>query len=116
WFLQKYDSFPAEIFRADAVRYFFLYQFGGVYADMDTECLRSLDDILKNGDVILGSMGSDLTFPHSIPNAVMASKPRQEFWLLVISIMSELNFTQPEPVTGPVMLKRAYKAYRDQYE
>ena len=43
WFLAVYDAYPREIYRADAVRYFFLYQFGGLYADMDTECLRPVE-------------------------------------------------------------------------
>jgi mannosyltransferase OCH1-like enzyme len=40
WFLAIYHAYPREIYRADAVRYFFMYQFGGVYLDMDTECLE----------------------------------------------------------------------------
>lgn len=115
WFLERYDAYPAEIYRADAVRYFFLYQFGGIYADMDTECLKPLDDIIEGGDVILGSMGADRSFEHSVPNAVMASKARQEFWLLVISMISDMVGERPEYVTGPVVLKMAYEAYHHQY-
>lgn len=85
WFLACYDSFPQEIFRADMVRACFLYRFGGLYVDMDTECLRPVDEALGAGDVILGTMGPDPEFNHSIPNAIMASKPRQLFWLLAIA-------------------------------
>jgi hypothetical protein len=85
WFLSCYDSFPREIFRADMVRACFLYRFGGLYVDMDTECLRPVDEALGEGDVILGTMGSDQGFNHAIPNAIMASKPRQLFWLLAIA-------------------------------
>jgi len=85
WFLSCYDSFPREIFRADMVRACFLYRFGGLYVDLDTECLRPVDEALSDGDVILGTMGPDPEFNHSIPNAIMASKPRQLFWLLAIA-------------------------------
>lgn len=115
WFLDRYDSFPAEIYRADAVRYFFLYRFGGIYADLDTECIRSLDPLLTGGDVILGRMGSNPAFEHSIPNAFMMSKPRQEFWLFVISLISDTIGDRPEYVTGPVVLKQAYDDYATQY-
>ncbi|MGH7046836.1 MAG: glycosyltransferase, partial [Stellaceae bacterium] len=54
WFLPIYDSYPREIYRVDAVRYFYLYTFGGIYADMDTECLRPLAPLLGRGDVLLG--------------------------------------------------------------
>ncbi|MEP7206434.1 MAG: glycosyltransferase [Casimicrobiaceae bacterium] len=119
WFCAIYDAYPREIYRVDAVRYFFLYQFGGVYADMDTECLRPLQPLFHSGDVWLGRMGHDRTFAHSIPNAIMASRPRQAFWLLVIALLVENAHTLrdrtppvgPETMTGPILLKRAYDLY-----
>ena len=121
WFLPVYDAYPREIYRVDAVRYFFLYQFGGLYADMDTECLRPIDCLSGSADVWLGRMGCDPDFAHSIPNAIMASRPRQEFWLLVIHVLLEnarflgdqtaMNGRGPESMTGPIALKRAYDTY-----
>jgi len=126
WFLSTYDSLPGNIFRADAVRPFFLFFYGGLYADMDTECLRPLRTTLCSGDVILGQMGPDLNFNHSIPNAIMASKPFQLFWLLVISIMIEkvefcrrsesLRLVRPEYLTGPIVLHEAFNCYRSESE
>jgi inositol phosphorylceramide mannosyltransferase catalytic subunit len=114
WFLPTYERFPAEIFRADAVRYLFLYRYGGLYADMDTECLRPLDDLFGlNADIILGRMG-DPAFAHSIPNAIMLARPRQNFWLLVVAlIMTEKRpGLRPEHWTGPVALRRAVELYQ----
>jgi len=121
WFLSFYDSYPQEIYRADAVRPFFLYYYGGFYADMDTECLRPLDDLRARSDVLLGRMGFDADFEHSIPNAIMASRPRQLFWLLVIKMMmdefknisapSDFLRLGPEFFTGPILLKRAVERY-----
>jgi mannosyltransferase OCH1-like enzyme len=103
WFLATYDTYPAEIYRADAVRYFYLYLHGGIYADMDTECLRPLDALTQRPGVVLGRMGSDEDFPHAVPNAIMASAPRCEFWLLVMALLLHLARYQgrPEQVTGP---------------
>merc|ERR1712190_626040 len=39
-FLPAYDAYPKEIMRVDAVRYMWMHHFGGVYADLDVECLR----------------------------------------------------------------------------
>jgi len=116
WFFETYKGYPKEIYRADAVRYFFLYANGGIYADLDAECLRPLDHLLGRGDIVLGRMGSDPDHPHAIPNAIMASKPRQEFWLLVIWLMSAMakNQASPEYMTGPVVLKAAVDLYRAQ--
>lgn len=118
WFLATYDAYPSEIYRADAVRYFFLYLYGGVYADMDTECLRPLNDMMNvEADVILGRMGTNPHFEHSIPNAIMLSSPRQEFWLLVISLLVNpvIQHNRPEYTTGPVILKIAHDLYTTEY-
>jgi len=37
WFLETYDNYPIPVQRADAVRYFILYTFGGLYVDLDYE-------------------------------------------------------------------------------
>jgi mannosyltransferase OCH1-like enzyme len=112
WFLDCYNSYPAEIYRADAIRYFYLYLNGGVYADMDTECLAPIDGLLSEDcDIILGRMG-DPSFAHSIPNAIMLSRPRQEFWMLMMALMLQERIqTRPEYATGPVLLRKAVTLY-----
>ena len=50
WFLPTYDGFPQEIFRVDAVRYFFLYLHGGIYVDLDTQCLKPLEPLRSQAD------------------------------------------------------------------
>jgi hypothetical protein len=109
WILQRYDEYPEPIYRVDAVRYLFLYKYGGFYADLDTICLKSLDPLCEHNGPVLGRMGSDPQFAHSIPNALMASAPRQPFWLTVLYLMlaCEDLTLRPEFVTGPVLLKRA---------
>jgi inositol phosphorylceramide mannosyltransferase catalytic subunit len=118
WFLDVYDKYPAEIFRADAVRYFFMYHYGGLYADMDTECLAPVAHTTAGGDVILCRMGANPKFQHSVPNAVMASRPGQIFWLYVIQLMMEASTIPvgstrhgPEAMTGPILLKRAFDGF-----
>jgi inositol phosphorylceramide mannosyltransferase catalytic subunit len=113
WFLETYDAYEVEICRVDAVRYFYLYSFGGIYVDMDTECLRPLDGILPLADVVLGRMGQNPQFLHSVPNAIMASKPHQEFWLLVIELLRLLSREswRPEGLTGSIILKAAVDIY-----
>ena len=121
WFLPYYNRYPKEIFRADAVRPLFLFFYGGFYADMDTECLRPLEELRTRGDVLLGKMGPDPSFEHSVPNAIMASKPRQLFWVLAIKMMMEildsipgpveLKSFRPEKLTGPVFLKTVVDRY-----
>ena len=113
WFAEIYAGYPAEIYRVDAVRYFYLYLFGGIYADLDTACLKPLDDLTRKSGVLLGRMGIDEKFNHSIPNAIMAASPRCEFWLFVISLLMHFSVyrARPELITGPVVLKSAVDLY-----
>lgn len=113
WFLPVYDSYPAEIYRADMVRYFYLYMFGGFYADLDAQCLKPLDAVLDRSGVVLGQLGDDLEFTQSIPNAIMASSPREEFWLYVIACAMAVADKpgRPEKLTGPILLHQALRSY-----
>ena len=112
-FLPIFDGYDKAIKRADAIRYFYLYTYGGIYADLDFECLKSFNDILENGDadIYLGSMGimdSEKFSMHNIPNAIMISKPSCNFWKIVINALKTLgsdNTLAPEVATGPVLLK-----------
>ena len=108
-FVEEFLSFDQHIKRVDAVRYFYLYHYGGIYCDLDFECLKNFDPLLaesQNVDVVLGYMGDDNDFEHAIPNAIMISKPRAPFWLYVINEMRKrLNTCEPEYETGPVLLK-----------
>lgn len=117
WFLEKYDSYDRNIKRADAVRYFYLYHYGGIYADMDFECLKNFDDIINLGDrfdLIFGKMKTnEQEHEHNIPNAIMISKPKQDFWLTVFDkLMNTDSFLEPEESTGPVLLKKAIEEYK----
>ena len=117
WFLPTYDSYEKEICRADAVRYCYLYQYGGVYADMDFEALRSLEPLLTqydgHADILLGSLRSGFSpwINHTVPNALMISTPRQYFWLAVLKEMARrrVKAQSVEELTGPVVLRDVYK-------
>lgn len=120
WFAETYNSFPSEIFRVDAVRMFFMFYYGGFYVDLDSECLRPLEDLLGASDVLLGYMGRDKEFQESIPNAIMASKPFEGFWLVAIKIMIDtvrdtdfkaLEAFGPVGFTGPILIKKAVDFY-----
>lgn len=50
WFLPVYDAYgPVDrgIKRADAVRIFYMWHFGGVYADLDSVCLRPFESLFQ---------------------------------------------------------------------
>ena len=53
WFLDTYNSYPYNIQRADAIRPFILYHYGGLYVDMDTFCLTNFDNVFQKKGVYL---------------------------------------------------------------
>jgi len=117
WFLPTYEGYDLEIKRADAIRYMFLYTYGGIYIDMDFECLQPFDSLLKeysHYDILLGSITTDgdrWKSKNSIPNAIMFSKPGHPFWLEVLELLQRYSNDSRKGVedqTGPVVLKEAY--------
>jgi inositol phosphorylceramide mannosyltransferase catalytic subunit len=46
WFLDTWNAYPSIVQRADAMRYFVLHQFGGVFLDMDLFCRNQLDPLI----------------------------------------------------------------------
>lgn len=133
WLEETYRGLPSVIYQADLARFLYMYIYGGVYADLDTECLRPTEHLeatygplfdqvqpLAPDTAIFGRMGNDPGFAHSIPNAWMASTPGHPFFLAAIQHVMELyNRTQegnkvfdlPESVTGPVSLRDAIAEY-----
>ena len=69
--------------------------YAGVYADLDFQSLRPLDDILQGKKVAMGKMQDDVDeWQHALPNAFMASVPGHDFWLFVMQIITERTATE----------------------
>ncbi|KAI8806337.1 nucleotide-diphospho-sugar transferase [Cladochytrium replicatum] len=111
WFLPTFEALPKNILRADVSRYMYMYQYGGVYADLDVEAVQPVsvlwttmqeesdrgESFFYTGqsaveamgptyakgtvDMALPLMGEDWTWEHNVPNAWLASRPRHGFWL-----------------------------------
>ncbi|RAH71410.1 TPT-domain-containing protein [Aspergillus aculeatinus CBS 121060] len=60
WFLQDYLRLPKEILRADVVRNLYMFLFGGMYADVDTEALRPVESLFAGHDTPLRAAHSSL--------------------------------------------------------
>ena len=119
-FLAIFDGYDKNIKRADAIRYFYLYHYGGVYADLDFECLKKFDTLLDldgSPDVVFGTLGR-MDNPslglHVIPNAIMMGKKNSDFFKLVIDVLKTIGNNDqlgPELATGPILLFICYSYY-----
>lgn len=87
WFLEQYDKYEHVIQRADTIRYFLLYKFGGVYSDLDIapkNNFLAFFDMYKAQDIVLASTCSKNAFGNqNFINGFMMSKPKSEFWPVV---------------------------------
>ena len=62
-FLPIYDAYPQDVQRMDSARYCLLATQGGLYADLDIECLRPVDELLTGHELILSqTVGYNIAF------------------------------------------------------
>jgi len=80
---------PAE--RADILRLELLYRYGGVYVDIDFECLRSLDPLIEDAEFFAGYRK-----PRRVNNAILGSVPGHPV------LAQAIREIRPRTTYGPV--------------
>lgn len=123
-FAKAYDSFQANIERVDFARYAILYKIGGVYADLDIQCTRSLDEWVNLNVPVLASEPIEHrerlynSEPYVLCNALMISPPAQSVWLHIMQNIVQKYKKSANPVynTGPMAVTRAFKDNVDAFK
>ena len=112
-----FSRYIGQIKRVDLFRYCNLFIKGGIYSDLDGECIRSLEPFLnERSHHIIGSLKNKAS-ANRYPNALMISlKPRCNFWLFVLAhacqrYENNKGFYSTEYLTGPVLLTDAIVDY-----
>lgn len=107
WFYPIFKNYDANIKRIDIARYFILYKYGGIYADMDYMCTQNFYDKVPENIISISES------PHKnneyIQNALMISPKENEFWMKVIRKSIE-RADNPNVLyaTGPKLLTDVY--------
>lgn len=115
WFLETYLNYPYTIMRADVIRYFALYHYGGIYIDLDCGCENPLDPLLTVPSWYRK------TDPTGISNDVIGSMKNHPFLKYVIDNLKKYNrnwfisYLTVMYSTGPLMLSVLWKKYRSRY-
>ncbi|WP_268225315.1 glycosyltransferase family 32 protein [Sinomicrobium oceani] len=118
-FLNTFDNYPVPIQKADAIRYFILFHYGGLYVDIDSEAFRNVESILTGQEeCVFVKEPQEHANIHNkkfiISNAFMASTPKSHF---LKEIICDLMFHKTQntdintyvlETTGPFMLTRIY--------
>jgi mannosyltransferase OCH1-like enzyme len=119
-YLELFCSYRQGVQRADAGRYMLLHHFGGVYADMDAECLQPLNPLTSEERVILCEepkvhwpwAANHRGLPVMLFNGVMASPAGHAFWPHLLSRMVEVREASDVlDSTGPCLLTGAVLSY-----
>lgn len=111
WFLETFDGYKYNIQRADAIRYFVLHHYGGIYIDLDIGCLRPMDPLLAY-PVILPK-----TIPVGVSNDLIISAKQHPFMeqtihnLVTFDHSWVLNYPTVMFTTGPMFLSAQYGIY-----
>jgi len=84
-FLDIYNNYTHKIHRVDAVRYFYLYKYGGIYMDLDIVFKRDITSIIDETKCCLFSQKaiddyfSNKSFESYIDPMLMYSPPNNKF-------------------------------------
>ncbi len=122
-FLEIFRNYPKGVQRADAARYLLLHHFGGVYTDLDTECLSSFNIFVNENRIVFceepkahcTAAFTARTLDKLIFNGTMVSPAGHPFWLELLKAMKENRFTSSVmDSTGPYMMAATAQNYRNQ--
>jgi len=111
----------------DLIRYFILHHYGGMYVDVDYECLESFEPLLENNKSCYFATeaarhADSIGVKNFFTNALMIAVPRHPFmWLVIESAFRELLIKRDYPnqlfevlsTTGPLLLTHLYNSHPD---
>lgn len=119
-FEKVYQNYSSPIAKADVMRYFILYDYGGIYLDLDMEVLKPLDIWTYISPCIL----SHETYEHSfiihktkapnVINAAMASKPGHPLFHTFQKHLEHYHKVQRNNLlfeTGPFFMNNIYHLF-----
>lgn len=117
-----FRAYHQPISRIDLARYLILYRFGGIYADLDEECIRPIDDLIEGQQFVIGEeprshlnlgMAIRRNMRRLLCPTVIASAPGHPFWAhLFPYLQASAEETGALDATGPFLLARALETYR----
>lgn len=115
-FISYFDNFTHVIQKVNAIRYAWLYIFGGIYLDCDFELLSPLDGLFtENHDLFLLPKSNNSNI---LTSSLIACKPGNKIWLEFIEEMKKpsnllekhLSFTTSSSLNR--IIKRTNVSYK----
>jgi mannosyltransferase OCH1-like enzyme len=111
-YYNQWNALDRPIKKVDVFRYFLLYQYGGIYVDMDFVFTKNIEELLvEDYDIYFYQTTQALVKKWEfLGNAFMISKPGQDFWLQLVDYMFLHPNTDVLQHTGPRALGKFYNS------
>lgn len=119
YLLQIWDNYESRDDRADVTRYVVLYEFGGIFIDMDFQCLRPLDRVTIKYSCIFPPQPFEQSVfgnhvPFSLTNAVILCRPKHPFLQQILrNLLRSRVFIERLDATGPAFVSLNYLMYNN---
>ncbi|KAK2601633.1 hypothetical protein QQS21_004783 [Conoideocrella luteorostrata] len=111
WYLETYDGLSFPVQRVDALRYFLMRHYGGIYVDLDNGCRTNLEPLLYFPTwLTYGGHGT-------LSNNILGAQPNHPFWNLVTESLIPYSWKYPLPyltisfATGQWFLTELWERY-----
>lgn len=98
-YLEFFNSLPEMIQKIDFAKYCIIYTYGGVYVDMDSECLKSIDGLFGEKKIYFVDLDTDIFekiitnyYGNLYNNGWFASVKHHKVWKLIIKRITQENF------------------------
>ncbi|MCC7271024.1 MAG: glycosyltransferase [Alphaproteobacteria bacterium] len=119
--LAMFDGYAQQIARVDMARYVILQRLGGLFVDLDMQCLRPVDPLLCGRALVIGTEpashdglahASARGLSRLVCPSFMASVPGHPFWDDVrAALPAASRIVHVLDATGPFFLTRVHRDY-----
>ena len=116
WLLPTWQSYPYIVEKADVSKYILLYHYGGIYMDLDVECVGNFDPVLRNVTNNEHTVAR-YTDPSGIAADTLMAKARNPFFFHTIHRLPKANGWYGVPYatimfsTGPMYLGLSFNSF-----
>lgn len=118
---ELYKSFSRWIQKVDMAKYLILHQYGGIYADIDIECVKNMKEVYETFPKYTGVV-MYYTKPFGVATDFIIAKPKHSFMTLVVQRLSSahrwyiLPYLNAMLATGPVYLSARYWTFKNRQD
>ncbi|XP_052799106.1 uncharacterized protein LOC128230702 [Mya arenaria] len=119
YLLAFFDNATEAVVKADLIRYVAIYEIGGLYADLDTACLRPLDIVTKKYSCMLvlapfENAACMSNQPYQICNGEFFCKPQHPFCKQILQEIGRKKLNAKNQfVIGPGFITGQYRIYQN---